>query len=60
MILKNHASEIEKAFELDSGSVKHLRDFIFEGTKAGRTVTVYTMPADEDFETIEIKSVKGL
>lgn len=60
MILKNHASEIEKAFELDGGSVKHLRDFIFEGTKAGRTVTVYTMPADEDFETIEIKSVRGI
>ena len=60
MILVNHANEIEKAFELDGGSVKHLRDFIFEGTKGGHSVTVYTMPADEDFATIEIKKVRGI
>lgn len=60
MILKNHAAEIEKAFALDGCSVRHLGDFVFEGTKSGRTVTVYTMPADEDFATIEIKKVRGI
>ena len=60
MILKNHASELEKAFDLDGGSVKHLYNFIFEGTKDGRTVTIYATPADETFETIEIQSVRGI
>lgn len=60
MILKNHASKIEKAFDLDFGSVKHLRDFIFEGTKNNKIVTVFTYPADEDFTTIEVKSVRGI
>lgn len=55
MIIKNDAREIEKVLELDEGSVKHLYNFIFEGTKDGSKVTIYTKPADDEFETIEIK-----
>ena len=59
MRVKNNAREIEKALKLDEGSVKHLYNFVFKGTKGGGEVTIYTTPAN-GIETIESQLVKGI
>ena len=57
MIIKNDAREIEKELNLDEGSCSHKANFYFEATRDGRPVMIFTEPADETQEKIQVRSV---
>ena len=58
MIIKNHASEIEKALHLDADSVIHEGNFIFSGKLNGNAVEITTKPVDEEQANIAITFVR--
>ena len=58
MIIKNQASEIEKALHLDADSVIHKGNFIFSGTLGGNAVEITTKPADEEQTEIKVTFVR--
>lgn len=57
MIVTNHSEALEKALNLDSGSVRHEANFRFSGTLNGHKIFIYTWPVDEDANQIKVNNI---
>lgn len=57
MIIKNESKELINALNLDQNSLKHIGNFVFEATKNGKSVIIYTKPIDEEFEYVTVNKV---
>ncbi len=53
----NDGKELIIALGLDAGTLRHLGNYWFTAKKDGNEIEIQTAPADEENETIEIKSV---
>lgn len=58
MKVQNNSKALEKALRLDADSVKHAGNFTFTGKLNGHDVTIKTEPADEEFDTLNVLTIK--
>lgn len=59
MIINNDAREIEKALELNHGTLKHAQNFVFYARKGEQTMEIHTKPVNEEQTKIEVLEVRG-
>ena len=58
MRITNDCKAIEQALRMDEGSVKHVGNFLFEGTLNGHAVLICAEPEEDDQETLNVYSVE--
>ncbi len=56
-IVTNDGKGLINELGLDAGTLKHQGNYWFTAQKDGNEIEIHTAPADEENETIEIKSV---
>lgn len=56
--VKNNTRELEKALNLDEGSVKHFGNFIFEGTLNGHRVRILVRPEEKNHNILEVYALE--
>ena len=56
-IVPNDGKTLVEALDLDAGTLKHIGNFIFNATKGGKAVTIYTEAYDDEQEFLRINEV---
>ena len=56
-IVPNDGKTLYEALNLDAGTLKHIGNFVFNATKGGKAVTIYTEAYDEEQEFLRINEV---